>query len=201
MPDPKSEPLNYASPLPRGTRVPWWRRLPPGPTGLVALVLISLLLLPIFLPPRGRGPARVVQCMSNLRVIYAAIQIYADKNNGLLPPNLGATLEAGSLYADVFVCPGSTDTRATGPTTRALALDLANPGHCSYVLASSLPQKRNALTRSHVLAYEPLKNHRTRLTAYTNVLFGDGHVERVPQAEMDRIVAELKSGFNPPRKP
>jgi hypothetical protein len=26
-------------------------------------------------------------------------------------------------------------------------------------------------------------------------------VERVPQAEMDRIVAELKSGFNPPRKP
>ena len=127
------QPLNYASPLPRLVCIPWWRRLPPGPTGFVIVLLISVLLLasPLYLPHRhDRRPARVVQCSSHLRQIYVAIASYAQSNHGLLPTNLGAALEAADyLYPDIFTCPGSTDTPATGPTTRAVALDLARPGH------------------------------------------------------------------------
>jgi hypothetical protein len=33
-----------------------------------------------------------------------------------------------------------------------------------------------------------------------NVLFGDGHVEFILNPSASKIIAELKAGFNPPRK-
>ena len=121
MPEPTPQPLNYEPHQPSGDKPPVWRRWVPSPAALAIIILLCLLSLwlVIFLPPQAhRTPARVVRCASNLRQIYTSIQIYADGNRGALPPNLGATLEVSNFgrYPDVFVCPGSADTPAIGPT-------------------------------------------------------------------------------------
>jgi hypothetical protein len=135
--------------------------------------------------------------MSNLRQIGLAIQMYANDNAGRLPPDLATTMVAEDLISEVFVCPSTNDDRAAGPTTQALLQEFAKPGHCSYILASPLPPTWNALSPAHVLAYEPAGNH---FGTGTNILFGDGRCELLPDAKAAYLIAELKAGFNPPRK-
>lgn len=165
------------------------------------LGLTQLLLLfgALFLMPATNSgvPGIRIKCASNLRQIGLAIEMYANDNKGQLPPDLATVLVTQDLTSEVFVCPSSDDERAHGPTTQALLQDFAKPGRCSYVLASPLPSTWNLLTPAHILAYEPLANHNRD---GMNVLFGDGHAEWLARVHADHMVAELKAGFNPPRK-
>jgi prepilin-type processing-associated H-X9-DG protein len=157
---------------------------------------IGWLLMPHRIGSRDINPRE--KCASNLRQIGLAIQIYANENKGQLPPDLGSVLVTQDLTSEVFVCPSSSDERAHGPTTQAILQDFAKPGRCSYVLASPLPSMWSALTPAHVLAYEPLTNHNGD---GMNVLFGDGHAEFLVKSQANYMLAELKAGYNPPRKP
>jgi prepilin-type processing-associated H-X9-DG protein len=155
---------------------------------------IGWLLMPHRIGSRDINPRE--KCASNLRQIGLAIQMYANDNKGQLPPDLGAVLATQDLTSNDFVCPSSSDDRATGPTTQAILQDFAKPGRCSYVLASPLPSMWNLLTPAHVLAYEPPANHNGD---GMNVLFGDCHAEFVEKSQAGYILAELKAGYNPPR--
>jgi prepilin-type processing-associated H-X9-DG protein len=100
------------------------------------------------------------------------------------------------VTAEIFICPDTSDQRAVGPTTQALVQAFHKPGHNSYVYVAA-----GAADQSHsstfVLVYEPVGLHGPGM----NVLYGDGHVGWVAQAEASRVIAELQAGFNPPRPP
>jgi hypothetical protein len=193
------QPLGYES---RTRPAPKWPRFWPRNTvarwtiGVFLVLLLAFMLLPSLNRPRINYSH--MKCNSNLRQIGLAIQMYANDNRGRLPPDLATVMVAEDLTSEVFTCPSTNDERATGPTTQAVLQEFAKPGHCSYTLASPLPQILNALTPAHVLAYEATGNH---LGQGTNILFGDGRCEWMPDAKAAYFITELKAGFNPPRKP
>src|SRR4051812_28059933 len=175
--------INYES---RTDPAPKWPRFWPRSTvaKVVSIIVLSLLLVGMVLPALhtrdnamhgNRG-----KCMSNLRQIGMAIEMYANENRGRLPPDLATLMIAEDLTSEVFTCPPTNDERAAGPTTQALLQEFAKPGHCSYTLASPLPQAWNALTLDHVLAYEIPNNH---FGSGTNILFGDGRCEFLNDAK------------------
>jgi prepilin-type processing-associated H-X9-DG protein len=173
------------------------KRIATAAVWLGSVQLLVVLTLLMFGSGRSHGDGNRVKCASNLRQIGLAMQMYANDFRGQIPPNLETTLVTQDLTSEVFTCPSSDDERAHGPTTQAMLQEFRKPGHCSYVLASPRPATSNAATKDHVLAYEPLTNHNGD---GTNVLFGDGHVEWVDKVQATHISAELKAGFNPPRK-
>lgn len=129
-------PLEYATP---GPRVQPGRQGPPSwrPTVMEMIVVVGLvaLLVSTLLPPLSysRPRANAAKCASNLRQIGQCLLLDANDNQGELADTLSELLETVGVSADVFVCPCSTDERASGPTTRAVVADFANKGHCSYV--------------------------------------------------------------------
>ena len=132
-------------------------------------------------------------CASNLRQIGQAILLYSNDNNGQYPPDFQTLLLTEDIPSECFVCPSTNDTRATGPTTQAVANNLTAGGHLSYIY---LGKGMNAKTISPdtVVAYEPLNNHANQ---GSNVLFGDGHVEFVAAPAIKTMEAKLKSTTAP----
>ncbi|HEY8667008.1 MAG TPA: H-X9-DG-CTERM domain-containing protein [Tepidisphaeraceae bacterium] len=161
----------------------------------VALCVIAVKLLISFVGPSISGTretAQRINCAANLRQIGQAMRLYANDHEGQYPDALEGLLEE-EIGTALFTCPDTTDTPAAGPTTRAIGASLATPGHVSYVyLGKGLTDKCPPAT---VLLYEPLANHNH---AGSNVLFGDGHVNFIPAATMQKILAELAAGQNPP---
>jgi prepilin-type processing-associated H-X9-DG protein len=193
------QPLDYRTDLAPPPR--WTERRGTGlraAFALLALIVLSLMLLLLLTPPTSLGSEKAnrARCNKTLRAIGISIQMYVGDYNGKMPPDIEALLVGMDITPEVFVCHSSTDEPATGPTQEAILQSFRRPGHCSYTLASPLPAKHDAITPSHVLAYELQANH----SDGAHVLFGDGHADLVPKAEAERIVAELKAGFNPPRK-
>ncbi|HEX4795935.1 MAG TPA: hypothetical protein VH370_19255 [Humisphaera sp.] len=115
-----------------------------------------------------------VLCASNLRQVGLGCIMYANDNNGHWPDDLSHMMIAEDVAPEIFVCPAGSDTPAAGPTTQAIAANFALPGHNSYVyLGKGLVEP---LAPNLVVAYErpQPKGH-----PGTNVLFADGHVERL----------------------
>jgi prepilin-type processing-associated H-X9-DG protein len=170
-----------------------------GRTALIVGVIDAMLLLlvAIILPTTGRPRegANRIKCASNLKQIGLALQIYSQGNGNRYPPTLDEVLVDGDITSEVFCCPSGNDERAIGPTTQALLQDFHKPGHNSYVYVAGNQSDRTS-TDTYVLAYEQPGNHANK---GMNVLYGDGHVDWVPQAEATRVIAELQAGFNPPR--
>ena len=183
-------PLDYAGLPSRGRR----RLLIACLTAFgVALGLIgaSGVLVPS-LHSRREHPAWV-RCASNLRQVSQGVQMYANENHGLFPPDFETLLLTQDLTSEVFVCYCTNHERATGPTTQAVAEQLSAGGHLSYVYTGRGMDWQTP--RGAVLAYEPLANHGDG----ANVLFADGHVEWLDAAHMTALQAELAAGHNPPR--
>ena len=141
----------------------------------------------------GEDPHARMRCLSNLRQIAQGVQIYANDHRGQFPPTVEALLVEGDLTSDVFVCYATNDTRADGPTTRAIADQFAMPGHMSYVYTGRGLDVRSPPTA--VLAYEPPANHQTG----GGVMFSDGHAEWLEATRLTRLIDELNAGHNPPR--
>jgi prepilin-type processing-associated H-X9-DG protein len=130
-----------------------------GPVVLIAILLPSL--------NRAREVANRVKCASNMRQIGQAIQLYANQYHGEYPPDLPTLLKAESVISpNVFVCPSSNDTNATGPG------DLDSGGHDSYVYLGKGLTTSIADPTLPVL-YEVDTHH----VNGANFLFTDGHVE------------------------
>jgi prepilin-type processing-associated H-X9-DG protein len=134
------------------------------------------------------------KCSSNLRQLGQAIVLYSTRNAGHYPKRLEDLLLTEEISSEVFVCPDSGDTPATGPTTHAVIGNIDTGGHMSYIYCGAnlkVPAPPNT-----IVAYEALGRHRGR---GSNVLFGDGHTEFVNATKMRRLVSDLAAGHNPPK--
>jgi hypothetical protein len=166
--------------------------------GVVLLVIASLFSKGI---GHAREPANRIKCASNLRQIGQSIQIYAQANGGVTPRSFDDTIESDDLTPEVFVCPSSNDLRAAGPTTQALLRNFHQKGFCSYVYALPGSFPISSITAKHVVAYEPVHNHPRKdgVAKGINVLYGDGTVSWLDEAEGKRVIADVQAGHNPPR--
>lgn len=182
-----SVPLEYASP---SASRPWVRRAAYATVVAVVLVLLTAVLLPSL--NRSSDHPAYIRCSSNLRSIGQAVQMYANENRGVFPPDFATLLLTQDVTSEVFVCYATNDERAEGPTTQAIADQLSAGGHLSYVYTGkgmTLKSPANA-----VLAYEPLTNHGNGM----NVLFADGRVNWIDPVQGRKLLAELAAGHNPP---
>ena len=68
-----------------------------------------------------------------MKLIGLAALTYANGHGGQLPDDLPTILKDEDLAPAVFNCPSSPATPANGPTAQAVASDLLNPGHLSYI--------------------------------------------------------------------
>lgn len=163
----------------------WWLAI------LAAVLILGSAALPWI--NRAREGGGRVRCPSNLRQIGLAMKLYADAHAGHYPDSFAEILLTEDVTPEVFVCPNSSGSHSTAPTTREAAADLSNPEHCSYIYAAKGLTTDAPLAT--VLAYEPLANHREE---GMNVLFGDGHVEFIKASKARMITAALQAGHNPP---
>jgi prepilin-type processing-associated H-X9-DG protein len=136
--------------------------------------------------PRPHEGSPLNDCASHLRQIAFASLMYAKDHHGRWPDRFEDMFEE-DVTPDVFCCPRSSDTPATGPTTQAVAANLSTGGHLSYVyLGKGLIEP---VPDDVVVAYETPGHH----DGLNNVLFGDGHVERLNSAEMTRLLSVVQS--------
>ena len=159
-------------------------------------LLLSGCLISILLPSlnRARETANRIKCASNMRQIGQGLLLYANDNHGQYPPRLEELLLSEGLQSEVFVCPSSNDTPASGGTPQQQAAALSTGGHESYIYVPNLTNLSSADT---IVLYEPLIDHRND---GINILFGDGHVEFLRRGTANGMIAELKAGYNPPRR-
>jgi prepilin-type processing-associated H-X9-DG protein len=181
--------LNLTSAQPRAER---WR---------LRVVIVVLLLMAIgggylfFVDlPRAREQAHLKRCHKQLQAIGQAMMLYANENRGSFPGDLKRVIITQDITSSIFICPSSNDTRAQGENLQAIARDLLAGGHCSYVYVGN-SSLHWSMPENLVLAYELPGHHPTG----SHILFGDLHVELVSPATTEKMLAELKTGHNPPR--
>jgi prepilin-type processing-associated H-X9-DG protein len=187
---PTNDPERNYTPNPLNYGLPTAKKSTSALTGIFIALLVSLLmlcgvrLLSLPRPYVARPVSNLVISASNLRQIGQAIAIYANDNNHQFPKDFATLLTTTDIPADVFVCPGSSDTPAAGPTTQAVVADFAKPGHCSYLYFGA--DMRDTDNPQTVVAAEPLANHHGQ---GVNVLFLDGHVDWIVAPAAQKLIA------------
>ena len=156
----------------------------------LSLGLIGVALIPIeYLALRwAQEKSEQVRCRSQLSALAWTVQAYANANRDQLPPDLATDAKEEDLTPRIFVCECSTDAVASS------IAQLATPGHISYVYLGA--GKRFVDVKNpakQVLMYEQPHHF-----GGMNVAFFDGHVEFIPRAKAAKVIAELRSGQNPP---
>lgn len=163
----------------------------------IALGILNLVLslafavwLPIALR-QARQQALAVQCMSNMRQLGMAAMMYANANKGWLPPTLDQL--AGSIpqpaAGGAFNCPACAANPAKPPVFTGQTVS----SHYHYIPPAPRIMQIRQPGRV-VILYEPPTNHGDGM----NLLFADGHVERIAGPATAQIAAELAAGQNPP---
>ena len=148
--------------------------------------------LSILLPSlsKARDAANRVKSGANLRQIGQGCLLYANENNGKMPPDLGSLVKE-ELTPEVFVSPlGQQQVppqlAAMSPEQKAAWIN----EHSDYVYLGK--GKTNNLPADQPVAYEKFENgHGQGIT----ILFGDGHVEFLMMADAQRLLAN--KGANP----
>ena len=155
------------------------------------LSLAAAVVLPVQLRIGGQQSLDV-QCLSNMRQLGIGLMIYANANKGFLPPTLDELAAPGLVPATVFACPAC----GANPAKPPVFVGVKVSSHYHYLRpAAKLTQVRGNPSRV-VLLYEPVTNHDGR---GVNLLFADGHAERMPVSPATtQVVAELVAGQNPP---
>lgn len=142
---------------------------------------------------RARETANRVKCASNMRQIGQAMLLYSNDNLGNFPETLDQLLLTQDITSEVFTCPSSNDSPASGPDAKTQAANLNAGGHLSYVYVGK--GMTNAAGADVVVLYEPLTNHSND---GINILWGDGHVSFHMRTEAQKIIADVQAGKNPP---
>jgi hypothetical protein len=162
-------------------------------------VVAGLCVVPIIFPglfTRSRELPLEMKSVFNLRQIGLGIMQYSNDNGGKFPDSFRTLYLNEDLTSDTFVNPATNDTPAQGPTTQAIADQLAFAGHVSYAyLGKGL--STSSAARNTIVAYElvPAAGNRTA------VLFGDFHVDWVAAATAAKIIAKAASGKFPVTMP
>jgi prepilin-type processing-associated H-X9-DG protein len=187
------QPLDYATPDAAPRRGPlFWIALTFCSISFL-LLATSLIVSPIGAP---HAAADRVKSAANLRSIGQCIMIYCNDNNGSYPDSFATILMNEDVISDLFINPASNDAPATGPTTQAIANQLAAAGHCSYVyMGRGLNAK--TVTPDTIVAREIPLNPGDG----ANVLFADGHTAYVDNAHIIKIIARHDSGQFPVTTP
>jgi prepilin-type processing-associated H-X9-DG protein len=178
-----------------GHRTRRWPLVAAAVLGLGSLVAAAAAVAAL-LPSLNRQhdiPTRLT-CARNLRMVGQAVQMYANENKGVFPPDSAALLLTQDLTAREFVCDATDDAPAEGESVQEKAANLtAAKGHLSYVyVGKGLTLKSPP---GAVVAYEPLSNHGDGM----NVLLADGRVQWLDAKLGQKLSAELAAGHNPPR--
>jgi len=134
-------------------------------------------------------------CLSHLKQIGNAILFYNMEFGSRLPTSLALIAGNEGLDGRAMICGSTGDTPAAGSTTRAFIDELEKPGHCSYVFVAG-GLNLAELPADAVLAYEPAARHNM-----TQVLFADGHAERLPVSAEIVILQQVANGVSPVRYP
>jgi prepilin-type processing-associated H-X9-DG protein len=199
--------LEYRIPT-KSTWKPWRLVVQVGVVVGVILVLLSMLLSTMC---GSREGSNRIKCASNMKQIGLAAIMYANDHGGGFPDNLETLLETEDLIPAVMNCPTTGETPASGPTTQAVIEDFRKPGHISYVYVGKGLTVKSAA--DVVVLFEPLRNHTNngmkvwseRLADHSgdgmNVLFADGQVEWLGNADGLSILAQFDSGVRPIRFP
>jgi hypothetical protein len=149
-----------------------------------AVIWGGLLLLGVL----GRDYANAFKCKANMRCLGQVFLLYANENRRQYPPTLVDVICTQDVGTEVFICPASSDTIATGATRQAMLADFAKPGRCSYVYIGAGLTSQTATPTTPVMYEANFRNHRPR---GTHILFGDGYVEYVEEAAARKILAGI----------
>lgn len=158
--------------------------------GFLAAILVPLAIAVATLMDRADERTSRVRCARNLRGIGAAVALQV-REKGAYPVSLADLL--GDMGPESFICSRSQDSAATGSGPQ-IAEALRAGRNSSYVYVGQ------GMTRSTppaaILAYEKPGHHRGE---GLHVLQVDGTVVWVDQQAGERIIGEVRAGFNPPR--
>jgi prepilin-type processing-associated H-X9-DG protein len=197
---PPTDPLPYATPglgrTPRRRMMKLSRRLKKLVVVASALGVTALVygIVAPSLPRPGIDTRDRVACARNLRQIGAAVRTYARNNGGAFPDSLQRLITAKALTPDTLVCPARDDDAPAPAGTPASPSPTTGPVPYQYVGKELRRGLGPAALARAVVAFEPPRSH----GGACHVLFGDGHVARLPAAAALRLIEELPAGQNPP---
>lgn len=167
--------------------------------GLVVFVIGVLLLLPSF--GRARETAKRIMCGNNLRQIAVAMRAYSHAHGGALPNDLIVLFRYADITSHVYTCPSSEIHKAEGATQDEIVAAMLSGGHLSYARTGG--GLTTSATGDIVVAFD-LEMHFPKdyaKGAGMNVLFADGQVTFVNEAEALSIRAQFAAGVRPIRLP
>jgi hypothetical protein len=145
------------------------------------------------LRPVARGHPAYTRCGSNMRELGLAMIMYSNENRGQFPPSLGVLLLTEDVTWQVFVCPANSGWLDAATMEEIPAQIDARYGIFTYVyLGAGLT---NNVSPDTIVMHEPLSNH----GGVFNILRADARVELWPRKKMEKMLAELEAGHNPPR--
>jgi prepilin-type processing-associated H-X9-DG protein len=134
----------------------------------------------------------ITRCASSLRQIGVYCLLYSNDHHGQYPTTLKDMIDSGHADApETFTCYLSND--APAATFQQL---LHERGHVSYVYIGA--GLTSAASEKTVVAYDRPTNHDGE-GRDLNILYGDGHVERISKEGLQHVIREIESGHNPPR--
>ena len=146
-----------------------------GAVSLLSSIMVVPIMISILLPSlsRARELAKRSVCSANLRSVEISLQIYVEEH-GQEPPNLSVLVDNGRIDPGTLNCP---------------SIDPAISQTLPYIWIRGA----DCADADNVVLYEPLQNHRGE---GGNVLFCDGHVEFVSQADWEQVLGD--GGVNLP---
>ncbi|MEI8194750.1 MAG: hypothetical protein WCI73_02455, partial [Phycisphaerae bacterium] len=162
----------------------------PGSTGLLGPGMSGNgMLIGIVTPAlqKARERAKTVVSMSNLRQIAVGANLYANENNGMLPPDLGSILPYMGNNVRIFVHP---DVKVPAEITKGTVEQQKAwvNANSSYVYLHAGEKLATIGNPASVIAVHE-KLDLPGKKEQVNVLYMDGHVESKPRAEAEKALS------------
>lgn len=192
--------LDYDNPKDAEPKMSGWRVVLLCCAGALILFVVGFLL---FIPTLGRASetANRIKCGNCLRQIGLAAEIYARNHGGALPPDLIALYRHhdGDITPEVFTCPSSEVFEAQGANQDEIVAEMLSGDHLSYTWTGT--GLTTAAPADVIVAFD-IEMHGPKDNATTtgmNVLFADGNVSFVIEADAKAIRAQFHAGVRPIR--
>ena len=165
-----------------------------GLTLLLNLAMIVLILIPAL--RAARESAQMAQEMSQLREIGSAFYAYAADNKDLCPPHASELL----IYVSdpgVFTAPPADPTNTVLPGVGP-GDDFTQPytyGSFTFTPLAGIRTSQILEPSTTIIAYSD--QPRGVSDEYRAVLFGDGHIERIDEADFPQLLAQANQHVPP----